>query len=148
MRRIVSFCSISAIGLLLNGCATVPYQGQAHDIKRRPQEEGVVGIPVKFRDEDRAKAEQHMQSNCGQLPYKILEEGEVAIGEETKTNGKETDRASNQRKVGSIFGMPVVSGEAAGKNTESSQVTTSVKEWQISYKCLAGNESGKKSKTR
>ncbi len=123
--------------LFAAGCQTVPYQGQARDIKRRPQAEGVIGIPINFRDEDRAKAELKMKSNCNPSAYQVLEEGEVAIGQETKTSGKETDRASSKTKVGSLFGVPLISGEAGGKNTESSQVTTSVKEWQISYKCMA-----------
>lgn len=123
--------------IFMVGCQTIPYQGQARDIKRRPSEHGVIGIPLNFRDEDRAKAENKMKGNCGQLAYKIMEEGEVVVGQETKTSGKETDRASSERKVGSLFGIPVTSGEAGGKNTESSQVTTSVKEWQISYKCMA-----------
>lgn len=123
--------------IVMAGCQTVPYQGQARDIKRRPQADGVVGIPINYRDEDRAKAELKMKSNCNPSAFQVLEEGEVAIGQETKTSGKETDRASSERKVGSLFGVPLMSGEAGGKNTESSQVTTSVKEWQISYKCIA-----------
>lgn len=130
--------------LFVVGCQTIPYQGQARDIKRRPQAEGVIGIPLNFRDEDRAKAESKMKSNCNPGAFKVLEEGEVAIGQETKSSGKETDRASSERKVGSLFGIPVTSGEAGGKNTESSQVTTSVKEWQISYKCLAASGGSRK----
>ena len=137
--------TIAAASLFLSGCATAPYQGQAHDIKRKPQVEGVVGIPVNFRDEDRAKAEQHMQSNCGTTGYKIMEEGEVAIGETTKSSGKETNRDSTKHQVGSLFGMPLTSGENGGKNTEGTQTTTSIKEWQISYRCVSANE-GKSNK--
>lgn len=132
----LSLCAIG-IGAILNGCATVPYQGQAHNIKRRPQSDGVVGIPINYRDEDRAKAEQHMLSNCQPGQYRITEEGEAVIGQEVKSSGKETERDSTKHKVGSLFGVPLMSGEAGGKNTESSQVTTAVKEWQISYKCLS-----------
>lgn len=129
--------------LFVMGCQTVPYQGQARDIKRHPQEDGVIGIPLNFRDEDRARAESKMQSNCNPAAYKVMEEGEVVIGQETKTSGKETDRASTEHKVGSLFGMPLISGEKGGKNTETSQVTTNVKEWQISYKCVAKAGSSK-----
>lgn len=139
--------AMAAIGLTtlwLTACQTVPYQGEAHDIKRKPQEEGLVGIPINYRDEDRSKATQHMQTNCAPYSYKILEEGEAAIGQQTKSNGKETDRKSSERQVGSLFGIPLNSGEAGGKNTESSQVITSIKEWQISYKCLATSGTGSK----
>ncbi len=125
------------------GCQTVPYQGQARDIKRRPNADGVIGIPLNFRDEDRAKAEVKMKGNCNPSAFQVLEEGEVVVGQETKTSGKETDRASSEKKVGSLFGLPLMSGEAGGKNTESSQVTTSVKEWQISYKCVAKSGASK-----
>lgn len=126
-----------AILMIFGGCQTVPYEGQAHDIKRKPQEEGVVGIPLNFKDEDRNKAEIRMKSNCNPGPYKIVEEGEVAIGQETKSTGKETDRKNREYDVGKLFGVPLVSGDAGGKNTENSQLVTSVKEWQISYKCVA-----------
>lgn len=133
---------------LLTGCQTMPYKGQAHDVKRRPQEEGVIGIPLNFRDEDRAVAEQKMKSNCSGMAFKIVEEGEVAIGQETKSTGRETDRKSTEHKMGSFLGMPVMSGEAGGKNTESSQVVTSVKEWQISYRCVAAAGGGGNRKIR
>lgn len=135
---------IASSAIVMAGCQTVPYQGQARDIKRRPQADGVIGIPLNYRDEDRAKAELKMKSNCNPSAFQVLEEGEVAIGQETKTSGKETDRASTKTKVGSLFGVPLMSGEAGGKNTESSQVTTSVKEWQISYKCMAKSGSSRK----
>ncbi len=139
---------VLGVAVILTGCQTVPYQGQARDIKRRPQSDGVIGIPLNFRDEDRAKAETKMKGNCNPSAYQVLEEGEVVVGQETKTSGKETDRASSERKVGSLFGVPLMSGEASGKNTESSQVTTSVKEWQISYKCMAKGSGGEKRTVR
>lgn len=137
---------LASFALIYSGCQTVPYEGQARDVKRKPQEEGVIAIPTNYKDEDRSKAVQKMQSNCTPGVYKILEEGEVTVGQETKSSGRETDRASTE-KTGSLFGIPIVSGEAKGKNTESSQVTTSLKEWQISYRCLAQSSVGKKSKT-
>jgi hypothetical protein len=124
--------------VLLSGCATQPYMGQARDVKRKPQDGGVVSIPTNFRDEDRARAEDKMRSNCGQKPFQVLEEGEIAVGEETKTSGRETDRASTETSVGSLFGMNIISGEAGGKDTSSSSVKTAVKEWHISYKCDSG----------
>ncbi len=140
---------IFAASLFMVGCQTVPYQGQARDIKRKPQDEGVIGIPLNFRDEDRARAEQKMRSNCNPIAFKVLEEGEVVVGQEVKSSGRETDRKSTEHKVGSLFGVPLMSGDQGGKNTESSQVTSAVKEWQISYKCLVSdNTQPKKTKVR
>jgi len=124
--------------LLLSGCATQPYLGQARDVKRKPQDSGVISIPPNFRDEDRARAEDKMRSNCGQKPFEVLEEGEVAVGEEVKTSGTETNRASNEVSVGKVFGMDIMTGEAGGKNTSGSSVKTAVKEWHISYRCNTG----------
>ncbi|MGE3680772.1 MAG: hypothetical protein AB7G93_03525 [Bdellovibrionales bacterium] len=125
-----------ALMFMLAGCQTVPYEGQAREVKRKPQQEGVISVPVNYRDEDREKAMQKIQSNCAPKSYKILEEGEIAVGQEVKSSAKETDRASTEKQVGKLFGMPIMSGEAGGKNTESSQIVTQVKEWQISYKCV------------
>jgi len=128
---------IVGAAFVLTGCQTVPYQGEARDVKRKPQEEGIVSIPLNFRDEDRNKATQKMQSNCAPGSYKVTEEGEVAVGQEVKSSAKETERASTKKQVGSLFGMPITSGEAAGKDVSSSQTVTQIKEWQISYKCVA-----------
>lgn len=122
--------------VLFTACQTMPYQGQAHDVKRKPNTEGVVAIPINYRPEDRQAAEQHMASNCGGKQIKVVEEGEAIIGEHTTSAGHETDRASTQHKVGSLFGVPVVSGEAAGHDTERSQTVTQLKEWQINYRCM------------
>ncbi len=146
MKFTARFLLLAGFALVYSGCQTVPYEGQARDVKKKPQEEGIIAIPTNYKDEDRSKAVQKMQSNCTPGVYKILEEGEVAVGQETKVSGKETDRAST-KQTGSLFGIPLTTGEAAGKNTESSQVTTSLKEWQISYRCLAQSAVGKKSKT-
>lgn len=126
-------CVLSFIGLV--GCQTVPYQGQARDVKRKPRLEGVISIPTNYRPEDRAKADERMKSNCEPMPVKVLEEGEVVVGQETRTTGRESDRASTEYKAGSIFGIPVIGGEAGGKDTSSSSVTSAVKEWHISYQC-------------
>jgi hypothetical protein len=120
--------------LFMVGCQTAPYQGEARDVKRKPQTEGIVAIKMNHRDEDRQKADEKMKSNCAPYPVQVLEEGEVAIGETTKTDGKETNRASTESST-RFLGMNLASGEASGKNVSSSATTTKVKEWQISYKC-------------
>jgi hypothetical protein len=134
------------LALFVTACQTMPYEGQAREVVKKPQVEGVVAIPINYRNEDHDKAIGKMTANCQPGEYKITEEGEAIVGQETKSNGKETDRASTEKSYGKLFGIPLSGGEAAGKNTESSQVTTSVKEWQIRYKCLVATTGGKKSK--
>lgn len=121
--------------LFITGCQTVPYEGKARDVKRRPQIDGVISLAVDHRPEDRSKAEEKMKANCGVYPVKVLEEGEVAVGQAVQVSGKETERKSTEAEVGKLFGIPLISGEAGGKDTSTSSVTTSIKEWQISYKC-------------
>lgn len=134
LRRSIQTAAASLI-LTLVGCQTVPYQGQAREVKRKPQTEGVISLALSHRPEDRDVAQQKMASNCGAFPIEVLEEGEVAVGQATEVKGKEKDRASTEQKVGQLFGIPLITGEAGGKDTETSSVTTAVKEWHISYKC-------------
>lgn len=119
----------------LTACQTVPYQGEARNVSLKPQKEGVVSIPAQYRDEDRQKAETVMAKNCSPFAAEVLQEGEVAVGTKVESAGKETDRASTEQKVGSLFGIPLTTGEAAGKNMSSSSTTTQIKEWHISYRC-------------
>jgi hypothetical protein len=120
---------------LTTGCQTIPYQGQARDVKKKPAEGGILALPLDPRDEDRAKAELKMQQNCGVGKFRILEEGEVVIGQKTNSDNREDNRANTQHKVGTFLGMPVVSGDAGGKNVSATSTTENIKEWQISYEC-------------
>lgn len=132
------------IGLLiLTGCQTV-YVPQARDVKRKPQAGGIIALKTEHRDEDRQKAEMMMQSNCKPKRFTILEEGEVITGQETKTSGNETNRDDNRHPAGSLFGIPVMAGQAGGKETQSSAVTTQLKEWQISYSCEGAQQKAQK----
>lgn len=127
-----------AIGLLiLAGCQTMPYQGQARDVKLKPQKEGVIALPPTPRDEDRAKAQLKMKQNCAPYESSVLEEGEVAVGQKTDSAGSETDRASTKHKMGSVLGMALIGGREGGRDVSSSTTTTDIKEWHISYKCDA-----------
>ena len=86
--------NILALGILLllfTACQTVPYQGQARDVKRKPREGGLIAVPLDPKSEDRAKADIAMKSNCGTLGVKVLEEGEVVVGQKTNTNSSETN---------------------------------------------------------
>lgn len=121
--------------LLMTACQTVPYEGEARNVTLKPKKEGVISIPVNYRDEDRTKAETTMQKNCSPFFPEVLEEGEVAVGTKVDSSGSESDRKSTERKVGSLFGIPVVTGEAAGKDMSSSSTTTQIKEWHITYRC-------------
>lgn len=139
MKKINIMNSVLVGGVIilgLAGCQTVPYQGQAHDVKRKPRKEGIVAVQVNPKPEDRNKAEEHMASNCNPLKFEIVEEGEVVVGQKTQSNARESERESTRYKAGSLFGIPIVGGQAGGTDTSTSSVTEAVKEWQISYKCI------------
>lgn len=134
-----------ASALLIAGCQAMPYQPYARDVKRKPQQGGVIALKTEHREEDRAKADTMMKSNCGTFPIKVVEEGEVAIGQTTSGNAKETNQqGTDGKQVGSLFGIPVMSGQQdASKNTATSSTTMAVNEWQINYECV---HAGKKTK--
>lgn len=149
MKSLVGDCrNVTAAGVLLlglAGCQTLPYQGQARDVKRRPGDGGVIAMKVDHRPEDRAVADQKMRANCGNLDLKIESEEEVTIGQKVEGNSRDTNRESNKQQVGSLFGIPVLSGEEGGVDKRTSSTTTQLKEWQIVYKCAsAAAPSGKK----
>lgn len=121
--------------LSLAGCQTVPYQGKARNVSLKPKKQGVISIPTEYRDEDRAKAQTLMAKNCAPLAPEVQSEGEVAVGTTTNSKNKTTNRSSTETKVGSLFGLPVISGDAGGTNASTSSTTMQVKEWHISYKC-------------
>lgn len=137
---------VASILLSLVGCQTMPYQPYARDVKKTPQQGGVIALKTEHRDEDRAKAEMMMKKNCGDLSVKIKEEGEVVVGQTTSGSSKETkDNGAAGIKLGSLFGMPVTSGsEDPSKNTATSSSTTNINEWQISYECATGKTSKKR----
>jgi len=130
---------LMAFSILLGlvGCQTMPYQPYARDVKKKPGQSGVIALHLDNREEDKAKARQMMASNCGSAAVKVLEEGEVVVGQETKgTSDTTKSKAVQGSQVGSLFGLPITSGgREAQDSTSSSSVTTSVKEWQMSYEC-------------
>ncbi len=127
------FFSLSILSFL---CACqMAYVPQARDIKRKPKNSGVIGIPVSHRAEDRQKADDLMKQNCAPLGFNVVDEGETVIGQETKSSASETNRDDTRRNEGSFLGMNLISGSASGKETSQSSVTTQLKEWQISYNC-------------
>ena len=132
MKAKVFFVGLAAA---LTGCQTVPYQGQARNVSLKPKADGVISIPTNYRDEDRSKAEGLMAKNCSPLTPEILNEGEVAVGTTTNSNEKTSNRKPSEVQVGSLFGIPLVSGDEGGTNSATSSTTTQLKEWHISYKC-------------
>ena len=135
---------IILLGLVaaITSCQTMPYQPYARDVKKKPQANGVIALRLDHRDEDRAKADNMMKANCGEAPVKVIEEGEVVIGQESVTNANTSQQKGYEsEQVGSFFGMPVMAGGKDPSQTTTAKVaTTQVKEWQINYECV-----GKKS---
>jgi len=121
---------------VVTSCQTVPYQGQARDVKLKPNDSGLIALPLNPRPEDRSVAERKMIQNCGAGKYKILEEGEIVVGQKTNSSTREDNRDRDKQQVGSFLGLPVYSGDAGGKNISNSSTTENVKEWQIAYNCL------------
>lgn len=122
--------------VLIAGCATVPYQPYAREVKRQPQQGGIIALKTDNRPEDRTHAESIMRQNCGSNTLKILEEGEVITGQTTTSDAKKTNETENQGglKLGAFtFGGAAENAE----KTQTTATTTALKEWQISYTCVA-----------
>lgn len=122
----------------LSACQTLPYQPYARDVKKKPNQNGIIALKLEHRDEDRAKATAMMDSNCRPAPVKVLEEGEVVIGQESTTNSNTSKNAGeSSTSMGSFLGIPLTSGGKDPSESTSAKVsTTQVKEWQISYECM------------
>lgn len=120
--------------LAMSSCQTT-YNPYAREVKKLPKQKGTIALKSEHRPEDRQKAEGLMTSNCAPQGYNVLEEGEVVTGQQTKSNTNETNRDDSRQEVGSLFGIPVVGGQASGKESQQSSMTTQLKEWQISYEC-------------
>lgn len=127
-----------SLAAALTACQAMPYQPYARDVKKKPGTGGIIALKPEHRDEDTMKAQQMMAANCGTHPVKVVEEGEVAVGQEVKSNADTTHNAgTNSQPMGTFFGLPVTSvGTAPSNSTSGTSVTTAVKEWQINYECL------------
>jgi hypothetical protein len=137
-----------AVCFALNACQTLPYQGQAREVTRKPKKGGSIAIPTGGRPEDRTRAEEVMRGNCAPDPFAIMEEGEVVTGQEVVANSRETDRRSTEHQAGSFFGVPVMMGDQGGRDSQTTSVTKSIKEWRISYECARPVKSAKPSDAR
>jgi hypothetical protein len=128
---------LALVSTLYVGCQALPYVPYARDVKRKPQQGGIIALKAEHRDEDRAKAERMMSTNCNNQNVKIIEEGEVSIGQTTTGSAQQSSqKGSEGSQVGMLFGVPVVAGQQdPTKTTASSSTTTNLTEWQINYEC-------------
>ncbi|NUM87968.1 MAG: hypothetical protein HUU37_02075 [Bdellovibrionales bacterium] len=133
MKYVVTFVGAA----LVAGCASMPYQPYARDVKRKPAEGGVIALKTEHRAEDRAKADQMMSANCGtDLMAKIAEEGEVVVGEKTKSSSD--SRQKNEENGFSLGGIKFLTGGTTPvNNTNTTTEKEAVKEWHVSYNCVA-----------
>lgn len=133
------------LSLLLNACQSLPYQPYARNVKQKSNINGIIALKPEHRDEDRQKAMTMMQANCQALPVKIIEEGEVVIGQESTTNSNTSkSRGTGTQQVGSLFGIPMVAeGHDPSESTASKVLMTQVKEWQINYECVSSTNNKK-----
>lgn len=123
--------------LALSACATMPYEPYAREVKKKPRDGGVIALRTEHRPEDRARADFLMSANCGDSSVNVAEEGEVVVGEKTNTSAnkyQETQPESGFR----IGGIAFASGATRpGENTNVESQTSQLKEWHISYQCIA-----------
>lgn len=146
LRKFVRICVPVAFSITIFGCQAVPYQPYARDVKKKPGKEGVIALRQVNRPEDRALAEQMMTQNCAGKEVKVIEEGEVVIGEKTKSSGSESHvPGKSGKQVGTLFGLPITSGgRNSGTESSSESEKVQLKEWQISYECDLGKNSVKR----
>jgi hypothetical protein len=135
MKGSIVLAIVCALGF--TACQSMPYQPYARDVKKKPSAGGVIALKMEHRDEDMQKAQMMMANTCGTNPVKVVEEGEVAVGQATTSNAtKEQNAGSKPMNMGTLFGLPVTSGGSnPNEATATNSVTTAVKEWQISYEC-------------
>ena len=137
MKPSIALVVIALPLLSIVGCQTMPYQPYAREVKRMPGNGGEIALKTEHRDEDRAKAQAMMTTNCGSAPLKVLEEGEVVVGQTTNSNASQThNNGQASTQVGTFLGMPVTSGGTQASNDTSTSATTiALKEWNIKYEC-------------
>lgn len=131
--------ALIAMAAALTACQAMPYQPYARDVKKKPGHSGVIALKPTHQTEDQDKAKNMMATNCGTAAVKVIEEGEVAIGQEVKSNADTVKKAGYEgNQVGTLFGLPITSGGAnPTDSTSGSSTTTTLKEWQISYECMS-----------
>lgn len=141
MKKLVLFIAAA----LVSGCATMPYQPYAREVKKKPGEGGVIALKTEHRPEDRQRADSLMAANCGsESIVKVQEEGEIVVGEKTHTNASKTQ--GQQDEGFSLAGFRFISGTKPSEDTASTSETVKLKEWQIAYQCVAIKQPAAKTK--
>jgi len=122
----------SLLALACVGCAYVPY---AREAKKKPREGGVIALRTDHRPEDRQKADTLMAMNCAGANVKVLEEGEVVVGERSSSSSQKTNDTAHGGGWNLGSGFRLGGSNQPSENTNTTTETTQVKEWQISYVC-------------
>lgn len=139
MKKLVVLC----LAALVSGCATMPYQPYAREVKKKPNEGGLIALKTEHRPEDRARADSMMAANCGSdAIVKVTEEGEAVVGE--KTNTSQNKYQENRDTGFKLGGINFVNGTRPEENTNSVSETVQLKEWHINYTCVANAPAPKK----
>lgn len=134
MKKLIALFAL----VLVTGCATAPYEPYAREVKKKPREGGTIALKAEHRPEDRARADFMMGANCGtSSTVNVTEEGEIVVGE--KTNSSSNRRQNEEYNSGfRIGGIGFASGDGRpGDNTKTESQTTQLREWHISYRCVA-----------
>ncbi len=127
---------LSLLTLIQIGCQSLPYQPYARDVKKRTDSGGVIALRTEHREEDLAKAKGMMERNCSGTDVRILEEGEVVVGEKTNSRSDQNSYP-NSAYATSPSGFVSGFGTTHTSNTQSGEsTTTQLKEWQITYECV------------
>lgn len=131
MKKIIGlFVSLSVVG-----CATLPYEPYAREVKKKPREGGLIALHTQYKPEDRQRAETLMASNCGsEATAQVAEEGEVVVGEKTNSTSN-SHKTQESDSFFSLNSMSFKQGTRPGENVNTSSETVQMKEWQISYNC-------------
>lgn len=117
------------------GCATLPYEPYARVVKVRTAQGGTIALHSEHRTEDRAKADTMMMTNCGtNASPQVMEEGEMVVGEKTDSSTQQSNNYHSNPafKVGAL-----TFGSTPSNTTTGSSFTTQLKEWHITYQCVA-----------
>ncbi len=149
MIKTFSICSLAlGVGatLLLSGCQTIPYTGQARDVKRRPGAGGTVAVPINPQQVDRERASEHMTTNCGAGNFKVTSEEEVATGQMVESDAYNSAQPYRPAHAGGLVLGPPVYADGMDSHVTSRVVQT--KEWLISYDCVESAKEPTSTKTK
>jgi hypothetical protein len=115
--------------LIISGCVSMPYEPYARAVKVAPNKGGVIAMHATYRAEDKQRALGMMAENCGNKKPEVTEEGEVVVGQTTKSNDNHYYNGASQQSGTFLFQQPTA-------QTASQSSVTQDKEWQMTYKCI------------